>query len=119
MGKLYLKSKNKQYSNNGYYTEKNDPDFITYLFTKYEENFQNILDKMFHLLLNGEITSLNEMSHSFFVLALIYNTFYINLTNNIILTRFGQDLKMQNKYINSIFLIITDFDVLSNIYSKM
>ena len=100
MGKLYVKSRDKSPLNNKniYCTSNNNPNVISFLFEKYEENFQNILKKMFHSLLNGEITSLNEMSNSFFVLVNINNTYYLNLSNNIILTNFGQDLNRQQQY---------------------
>jgi len=97
LGKIYVKSKNSQNLSNNRYIETNMPEVVFNLFTNYEENFQNILKRMFNSLLNGEITSLNETSHSFFILVIIYNTFYINLSNNLIVTNFGQDLNKQQK----------------------
>ena len=99
MGKLYMKTRDKSPLNkNSICTGNNNQNIIQFLFEKYEENFQNILKKMFHSLLNGEITSLNEMSNSFFVLVNIYNTYYLNLSNNLILTHFGHDLNRQQQY---------------------
>lgn len=58
--------------------------FVIWLFSTYEETFQNFLNKLLKSIINGEITSLQEISNSLFVLGEIYPTYYMNLTNSLI-----------------------------------
>ena len=56
---------------------------IQNIFNRYAVNFQYILNKMlFNLLIKGEKTVLNEFCNSLFSLIVLYNNYYLSLTEN-------------------------------------
>lgn len=65
--------------------------FIYTLFSTFEDRLHLLLQKMLSGILNGEITSLSEISNSIFVLILIYDNYYLNLTTSLIYSKVREE----------------------------
>jgi hypothetical protein len=67
--------------------------FVFFLFNNNEEFFHKIFYKLLKMILLGEVTSLNEISNSLFVLIIIFSTYYVNLYNEIATSIFPDETK--------------------------
>lgn len=64
--------------------KKGKENIITSIFGKHELAFQRIYTKNFKSLLIGEITSLNEVGNSIYILSLIFDSKSVDLISSIL-----------------------------------